>query len=122
MARQIVGRRKQESLERLRFRSKVVDKFRFFRRVQKIFRSHEFARFQLERDIEHGLAFAHCKWPLVYVAVGDRPENILPAGGTVEKIFTGLQSALRMPTRVNFKRDGAANYAFSFQLSCHAAP
>jgi hypothetical protein len=43
------------------------------------------------------------------------PENVAPRHRVVKKVFAGLQCALRMPPRVNLKRQFAAHHSIFFQ-------
>jgi len=115
MARQIVGGWEQESFDGLRLRREILNQLRLPCRVEEILRPQKTSRFQLACDIKHGFAFAHRERPLVHIAVGDAPEHVLAADRMIEKVFSGLQCALLMAPRVNFKRHGAADDAFLFQ-------
>ena len=68
-----------------------------FRNVGSI---HVLGVFEFARDLEHGFAFAHGKWPLVDLAIGEFPEDFFAAERMVEEIFACYQRALRLAARV----------------------
>ncbi len=117
----MIRRGEQKALQSFGLRSEIVNHFRILCGSEKFLRRHEFTVLQLARNIEHRLAFADSEWPLVNIAVCQRPENVLAPDRMVEMVFASLQRAPRMLARINFKCDGVADYAVLLQQACHAA-
>ena len=117
----MIRRREEKSFQRRGVRRNILDQRGIFRGSQKIAGRHEISRLQVPRDIKHRFAFAHCEWLFEYLPVGQLPEHVMRRSRLIEKIFTRLQRALRMPPRVKFERHRVAHHAFSFQQPRHAA-
>jgi len=67
------------------------------------------------------VAFTYGERLFEYLAIGELPKNVVSGSGAIEEIFASLQGTARMAASVNFKGDGTADDAFSFQKARDAA-
>src|SRR6266568_4841398 len=119
MSWKFIRRRKEKAFESLRARRKIMNQPGVACGIKKIARAHELSRFEFVGDVKHRFAFAHRERLLVDLAVRELPEDLLAGHGTIEKVFPGLQGALRMPPCINLKRRRAAHHAICSQQIRH---
>ncbi len=117
MPGKLIGGREEETFERLGAGRKITNQRRIARGIDKIARAHELCRLEFAGDVEHRFPFAHRERLLVYLTFREFPENLPARHGMREIIIAGLRGALRMPPRVDLKRQSAAHHAVCFQQS-----
>jgi len=110
-----IGGWEEETFERLGARRNITNQRWIARGIQKIARAHELSCLQFAGDVEHRFAFAHRERLLVDLTARELPEDLAARHGMIEKVFAGLQRPLRMPPRVDLKRQSATNHAICFE-------